>query len=325
MGFSRRLGIAFTTLIVAAVLWTYVHLSTPYEAEIDVPVSITPPKGLAIASGLPERLHVRVKGAGWQILLLEFTRNAKFELDLTDRIFPLTNPNTLQLMPDEIRNGARLPSEVEMIMVEPDTLDVSFSRIVRKQVPVRPVLQVSPGRGYALVGQPASNPPFVMLEGSQEILDSIQFFPTKPLVKGSVMESVSESVELLDTLSNSVKVISTTRVNVRQSVQAIGERTFTYVPVQPDASPSDKEILFVPGFISVTLRGGVEDLARLKSDDIRAYVMYDPMKFDSAEYVVPSISTPQSISFLSSSPASVRFVVRRKAVTLPLKPNNARP
>jgi YbbR domain-containing protein len=314
----------FTALIVAALLWTYVHLSTPYEAEIDIPVSIDPPQGLAIASGLPERLHARVKGAGWQILLLQFTGNAKFELDLTKRIFPLTNPNTLQLTPDEIRNGARLPSDVELVMVDPDTLDVAFGKVIRKQVPVRPVLNVSPGRGYALVGQPAANPQYITIEGSQDILDSIHSFPTKPLSKSGARESVSESVELLDTLANSVRVVSAPLVTVRQSVQAIGERTFSYVPVHPDAAPVDKEILFVPGFISVTLRGGVEDLARLKSDDIRAYVMYDPMRFDSAEYVVPSVSTPQGISFLSSKPSSVRFVVRRRALTT-LTKSNARP
>lgn len=324
MGFSRRFGIALTALIVAALLWTYVHLSKPYEAEIDIPVSIAPPQGLAIASGLPERLHARVKGAGWQILLLEFTGNAKFELDLSQRIFPLTNPNTLQLTAEEIRNGARLPSDVELLMVEPDTLDVSFGRVIRKQVPIRPVMNISPGRGYALVGQPVANPPFITVEGSQDILDSIHFFPTKSLSKSNARETVSESVELLDTLSNSVRVLSNPLVTVRQSVQAIGERTFTYVPVHPDAAPTDKEILFVPGFISVTLRGGVEDLARLKSDDIRAYVMYDPMRFDSAEYVVPSVSTPQGISFLSSKPSSVRFVVRRRAITTLTKPN-ARP
>jgi hypothetical protein len=185
-------------------------------------------------------------------------------------------------------------------------------------------MNVSPGKGYALVGQPAANPPFVTLEGSQDILDSIHSFPTKSLSKSNARESVSESVELLDTLANSVRVISAPIVTVRQSVQAIGERTFTYVPVHPDAAPVDKEILFVPGFVSVTLRGGVEDLARLKSDDIRAYVMYDPMRFDSAEYVVPSVSTPQGISFLSSKPSSVRFVVRRRALTTLTKPN-ARP
>lgn len=325
MGFSRRLGIALTALFVAALLWTYVHLSRPYEAEIDIPVSIIPPKGLAIASGLPERIHARVKGAGWQILLLDFTRNAKFELDLSERIFPLTSPNSLQLSSEEIRNGARMPSEVQLIQVEPDTLEVSFGKVIRKQVPIHPNVRVSPGAGYALVGQPLVNPPFVTIEGSQEILDSIHFFPTQPLVRGGAKETVSESIELLDTLSNSVKVISKSLVNVRQSVQAIGERTFAYVPMLSESVPSDKEVLFVPGFISVTVRGGVEDLARLKSEDIRAYVMYEPMLFDSAEYVHPSISTPQGVNFLSSDPASVRFVVRRKPVTAPSLQPNARP
>jgi YbbR domain-containing protein len=321
VGFSRRLGIALTTLFVAALLWTYVHLSRPYEAEIDIPVTITPPKGLAVAGGLPERLHTRVKGAGWQILLLDFTRNAKFELDLTDRVFPLNTPNVLQLSSDEIRNGARLPSEVQLVQIEPDTLEVSFGRVIRKQVPVKPNVIISPGMGYALVGQPAVNPQFVTLEGSQEVLDSIRFFPTKSIVRRNAKESVTESIELLDTLANVVRLVSGPRVTVRQSVQAIGERTFSYVPVVPEATPVDKEVLFVPSFISVTLRGGVEDLARLKSEDVRAYVMYEPMLFDSAETVKPTVTSPQGISFLSSDPPAVGFVVRRRPATSPAQPN----
>lgn len=313
MGFGRQLGIAITAIIVAGLLWTYVHLSTPVEAEIDIPVSVTAPNGLAVASGLPERLHARVQGAGWQILLMDFTKKAYFEVDLTKRVFPLASPNTLSLSSEELVNAAKMPSEVRLIRVEPDTLNVSFGKMVRKQVPVVASANFHAGRGYALVGRPAVTPAMVTLEGSQEVLDSISVFPTKLLRKGNLKEDLAESVELSDTLSNIVRIVSNNIVTVSQSVQAVGERQFTAVPLASEGTPTDKDILFVPSFISVMLRGGVEDLARMKPDDIRAYVMYDPMVFDSAEYVRPSVTTPAGISFLSSEPPRVRFVVRRKA------------
>jgi YbbR domain-containing protein len=312
VGFGRRLGIFFTAIFVAALLWTYVHLSTPYETEIDIPVSVIPPKGVAVASGLPERLHARVRGAGWQILLMDFTRKAKIELDLTQRVFPLQNPTSLSLTSSEIMNGAKMPSEVRLLRVEPDTLHVVFGRKVRKQVPITPVVDIRAGPGYALVGTPIVAPAYVILEGSQEVLDSIQSFPTKPLVRSNLRESITEAVELSDTLSNLLQVVSTPQVTIRQSVQAIGERTFAAIPIVVEAKPTDKEVLLVPGFLSIVLRGGVEDLARLKPEDIRAYVMFDPVLFDTAEYVRPSVSAPQGIEFLSSEPDRVRFVIRRK-------------
>lgn len=312
MGFGRRLGIFFTAIVVAALLWTYVHLSTPYEAEIDIPVSVIPPTGVAVASGLPERLHARVRGAGWQILLMDFTRKAKIELDLTTRVFPLMSPNTLSITSSEIMNGAKMPSEVRLLRVEPDTLHVVFGRKVRKQVPIQAVVDMRAGRGYALVGTPIVAPAYVVLEGSQEVLDSIHTFPTKPLVRSNLRESITEAVELSDTLANVVQIVSTPQVTIRQSIQAIGERTFGAIPIVVEAIPQNKEILLVPGYLSIVLRGGVEDLARMRSEDIRAYVMYDPILFDTAEYVRPSISAPQGIQFLSSEPEHVRFVVRRK-------------
>src|SRR3954469_6142298 len=99
----------------SALLWSYVRLSAAYETDSDIPIKLTAPKGYALASGLPERLHVRVRGAGWQILLMNFTKNASFDLDLSERSVLQNSP--LVLHSDEITHSATMPSELRVLKV----------------------------------------------------------------------------------------------------------------------------------------------------------------------------------------------------------------
>src|SRR5579863_10332595 len=110
MTLARGILIFLGALIFSVLLWAYVRLSAAYEADVDLPIKLTAPKGYALASGLPERLHSRVRGAGWQILLMNFTKNANFQFDLSERALPPTELVTLHS--DEILNSAVLPSEL---------------------------------------------------------------------------------------------------------------------------------------------------------------------------------------------------------------------
>ena len=71
---------------------------------MDLPVRVIAPKGYALASGLPSHLHARVRGAGWQIMLMNFTSNANFHFDLTERAVAGLG-GSLILKSDEIANA----------------------------------------------------------------------------------------------------------------------------------------------------------------------------------------------------------------------------
>ena len=78
-------------------------------------------------------------------------------------------------------------------------------------------------------------------------------------------------------------------------------------------------MFLIPNVVTVTARGGVNQLAKLAPQLVRAHVKYDPMVFDTAHTVVPQIEVPSGITFLGTEPAALKFIIRRKSL------NNAAP
>ncbi len=309
MSLARSILIFFGAFVFSALLWAYVRLSAAYEADVDLPIKLSAPKGFALTSGLPERLHARVRGAGWQIILMSFTKNADFRFDLTDRSVQPATP--LVLHSDEIANAAMLPSELRVMKVDPDSLQLQFGKAIEKRLTVVPQLDVVPAKGYTVVGEPQIAPRTVMVTGSQTILDSLNTIPTQVLVASDVKEDVESSLPLSDSLDNFLTIPSS-KIAIHVAVQALGERRMTNIPVTVEALPPQFDVVLIPGAINVMVRGGVQDLAKLSSDAIHAHVSYTPFVFDTAHAVEPIVDLPKGLTFLSSEPSSLRFILRRK-------------
>jgi YbbR domain-containing protein len=311
MTLARGILIFLGALLFSVVLWAYVRLSSAYEADVDLPIKLTAPKGYALASGLPERLHTRVRGAGWQILLMNFTKNANFQFDLTERALPPEELVTLHS--DEISNGAVLPSELRILKVEPDSLELQFGKAMEKRVTVEPRLDVQPARGYIIVGEPVVTPRSVSVVGAGSVLDSLTAIPTQSLSVRDAREDVDRVLPLTDSLDNVIAIPSAPKISVHVSVQAIGERKIAGVPVIIEALPPQFDLVLLPGTITVTVRGGVEELAKLAPTAIQARVMYNPMILDSAQAITPHVDVPKGLTYLASDPPNLRFIVRRKS------------
>ncbi|MBS1903605.1 MAG: YbbR-like domain-containing protein [Bacteroidetes bacterium] len=292
-------------------LWSYVHLSGTYESEIDLPLVVSTPSGFAVSSDLPEKVHARISGPGWRMLLLASTGKSKLKIDLSERD-PRDLLGRFYITRDELAATASLPSDVKLLKIEPDSLVVTFSREIARRVPVELRTDVEPAAGYVVVGDPVVTPAFVTVKGSNAIVDSLRGYPTKLLHAHGVRESFNQTIELSDTIRDLLTSRSTNSVNVRVTVEAIAERTFSDVPVSVEALPADRELFLDPPAISVVVRGGVDQLAKLSPLLIKARVVYDATKFDSLQTITPVFETPRGIEVLQSLPPDVRFVLRKK-------------
>jgi hypothetical protein len=307
---TRSIFIFLGALIFSTLLWAYVRLSAATETDIDLPVSITPPKGLAVSSPVPERIHTRVRGAGWQILLLGFTHNGRFQFDLGDR--SVTENTPVVIRGDEIMHAAMAPSEVRPIKVDPDSLTITFAKRVEKRVPIAPLTDITPGPGYVMVGKPIASPATVVIYGAQNILDSIAVFPTTLVMSHGVKQDIEQTILLSDSLDNYVDVVHEAPITVHADIQAIGERKIQGLVAGVDALPPSFDVLLIPSSVSVTMRGGVDLLAALKPRELRVHIPFDPVIFDSARSLVPIVELPEGVQLLSVDPPRIKFIIRRR-------------
>jgi hypothetical protein len=312
LGLARKIGILIAATVFALILWSYVHLAGTYEFELDIPLEVTPPPGLALAGDIPANVHAKLQGAGWQLVLMDITRKAKFSIDLSARDPVTLQSGQLFLTTEELSTSPTMPTDVKVLKIEPDSIRLLFGREIMKRLPIVPRLDVQPADGFTLVGEPLIAPGFVTVNGSSAVLDSLRFYPTKTLRLRNLREAVTRQLELSDTLREAITSHSVNAITIKLDVQAIAEKVFADVPVTVDAVPPDRDVMLMPTTVTVTLRGGVDQLADLATTEIRAKVGYDMLRFDSATTVRPQFTLPKGLEFLTSDPPELKFIVRKR-------------
>jgi YbbR domain-containing protein len=311
LSLTRSIFIILASLVFSALLWSYVRLSAAYESDMDLPARVIAPKGYALASGLPSHLHARVRGAGWQIMLMNFTSNANFRFDLTERAVAGSG-GSLILKSDEIANAAVLPSELRVLKVEPDSLRLDFSKAIQKELTVLPHVEVKPAKGFVL-GMTTITPAHILVTGAPQVLDSITSISTSAIEVNNAKEPVDQVVQISDSLENFITILNAPKISVHVNVEPIGERTISMVPVAIDALPPDYELVLSPSTVSVTIRGGVDELAKIPPQSIHARVVYDPHYFDTAHTIAPKVEVPKDLTYLNTEPRALRFIVRKRS------------
>ncbi len=76
--------------------------------------------------------------------------------------------------------------------------------------------------------------------------------------------------------------------------------------------PDDKEFLLIPPKISVSLRGGVEQLTQINSSDIKVEIEFGKIESDTLGYIVPEIIIPDETNLLKSEPQKLQYIIKNK-------------
>jgi hypothetical protein len=174
---------------------------------------------------------------------------------------------------------------------------------------------VKPAKGFVL-GMTTITPAHIIVTGAPQVLDSLTAISTSPIEVNNAKEPVDQVVQISDSLENFLTVLNAPKINVHVNVEPVGERTITMVPVAIDALPPEYELLLSPAVVSVTMRGGVDELAKLPPASIHARVVYDPHYFDTAHTAEPKVEVPKEVTYLNSEPRALRFIVRKKSPIL---------
>ncbi len=64
--------------------------------------------------------------------------------------------------------------------------------------------------------------------------------------------------------------------------------------------------------LSVSLRGGVEQLSQITSSDVIANIEFGKIENDTLGFVMPEIIIPDETSMLKSEPSKLQYIIKNK-------------
>ena len=303
---KKKLPIFIAAFLFSVALWIYVSLSKSYSLDISIPLEIKTGKSQAVTEDMPSSIDVTVRGKGWDLLSVLISKDLKYTLDLS-KYKRDTKIATEQLVSERIN----LKPDVSLVTIEPDTIDIEFDKLLEKTVPVKNNIKVNLREGYGIVGTPKLTPDSIEISGAANVVSKIRYIPTEVRIFENVNAPLSGTIALKDTLPNSLRY-GIKFVDFRYNIQLSAEKTIEDVLISVNGVPDDKEVLVIPPKINVSVRGGVDQLARIVPSDVSAILEFDAIEEDTLGFIVPQIVIPEETTLLKSEPQKLQYIIKKK-------------
>jgi hypothetical protein len=331
MRIGSRFSIDFTPLalclLLATALWLYASMREEYNTVIDVPLEIRLPAGRALETETVTVIRAQVQGAGWQLVNHFLSSAIRCVIDIPEKRIkqggnqgnanqPTNSNNTQTANPNQafvsisrqmLSQAIQAPVGVLVQRVLSDSLVLAIGTIAEKRVPITAVLDVEPREGFVVTPSYRLTPDSITIRSSKTMLNRINAWKTEPITLRDVYESVSIQTELSDTLAGVVQFPRST-ILCALNVQQMGEAVIQDIPVVILGAPMNSTNKLLPMRVSVTLRGGIEDIARLAPENVRVSVEYSEIISTQSGFLKPSVYAPSGVQVVGIYPRAVRIM-----------------
>lgn len=303
---KRNIIIIIVSFIFALALWLYISLSDNYIVNLSVPINLKLSQRQALASELPSAIDITLKGKGWDLLTVILGHKPVYNLDLSNfkrnvKISPIS----------DLKSIIGIPEHITILNVYPDTLDIIFDNIIEKYLKVKNNINVIPKEGYIIVGNPKIEPDSVKVYGANSILMKLKNIPTEFLTIENVSQKFSKVVNLKDTLSNLIQIEPKT-VTISYNIELLAEKKLEGIDVSVKDLPADKEVVLIPPKIDLIFRGGVNQLTKLKEEDVSVTIDFKLLEKDSTGFVTPDIRIPVDYYLIKYEPDQFQYIIKSK-------------
>ena len=185
---TKNLAWKLLSLSLAIALWFAVAREPELATSVSVPLEFKNiPDDLDISSGVPERVHVEIRGPSGR-LTRDYVSDLAAVLDLTD-VRPGERTFTIQ------SRNLNLPVGVEFYRAVPSQITLRLDRLAAREVKVVPRYAKSAPEGYRLKSFRV-NPASITIRGPEDHLKQIEQVMTDPIDLSGVVGQAEFHVHL---------------------------------------------------------------------------------------------------------------------------------
>jgi YbbR domain-containing protein len=298
-GLLSDLPVKVICLTAAVILFLFHRVNTMTERFFSVPLEVSTPPGLAIASAYPKTVRITLRGsedAIYPILEEDIEANASLESHRSQGVFRAPVKIT--------RRGTAANVEPLEIKVEPQEIAFTLEPLSERTVNVVPDLRGSPAYGYEMV-QSGVSPQGVLVRGARSRVQALSSLSTEEIDLSGRTGSFTNRVKAV-VPGSQIRIVGDSSVDFHATIQeAVAARTFAEVPlVGADMSPHLALHSPLP-LGTVSLQGNQLSLDAVQGGQVRLIVDFSSLH-KAGQYVLhPRPEAPSGFSILDWTPREV--------------------
>lgn len=301
---KKKLPIIIASFLFAVVIWISVVLGNSFIYKIEVPLKISlNDNDVAIKSELPSAVVLNLNAQGWRLLSILSTKDISFRC-----LLPTKESVYKYQLTSSTSENQWLSSEIKVVDVSPAFLQIELDKKASKKIKVNPNANLDFKKGFGLARQLNVFPDSVTLIGARSLLSHISEVQTNDLVVDQVSNSFIEQVGIK--VAPGVES-SPSHVKIYGDVQKIVDREMTNIPIEIKNIPKDKTILLLPDKISLSVRGGINFLGRMKKEDFQVFIDYRDVIADTSRMVSPTVIPPKYVRLIYLDPERIKYIIKK--------------
>ncbi|MDP6907466.1 MAG: CdaR family protein [Candidatus Marinimicrobia bacterium] len=302
------------SFIIAFIFWFFIKSEDTYSVTTKIPlVARNLQEQKTYKEEVPQSIIVTLKGSGrafiWLRFFDSFYEDYKAVLDLS-RIADEYNFELDQYYKNNPEKIVLPPSlDLEFVeVISPRNIKINLDQYLVKKVPIQSQVIISTEPGYVQVGNQVFIPDSISIGGPQEVVDTIAFVNTgKDTIEGLV-SSLERELSIIN--PNKLVNFDPKKVQGYIDIQPISETIVTGIPVKLTNKPNDINVFVNPATVSLTIVGGLNEIARITSNDIEVMINFEKSWKVDKQFYSPEIKIPDTImEWKDLSPNNLEILV----------------
>ena len=286
--------------------WSFLTFNGDIQLDVKVPVEISKPSNVHLLSKVPDTLTVTVRDRGYRFFSYLFNQTPKLTLRLTD----YSDGNTsFKIDQSHLKRAlaAVLNKRATIVNVLPETININFTDLPGKRVPVRTDIIVEPREDYTQYGAWIQSQDSVIVFGDAQTLSEIN----------EVFTYHVKAVDLTDTLRRKVliapingAVVEPRSIDIMVPIERLKSQS-RLVTIAVRNAPRGVKMLLFPSDVEVKYMSPV---SRINDDaGITAVVDYNSVDFKSSSNKVKVIigEAPAAYQDVKFSHDSVEYIIEK--------------
>ena len=293
-------------VVISAIFWSFLTFNSDVQLDIEVPVEMSKPNNVHLLARVPDTLTVTIRDRGYRVLSYMFHKTPKVVLRFSDysdgnSVFKIDQSHLKKALSTVLNKHANI------ISVLPESINIKFTDLPGKKVPVKTDIQVEPREDYTLYGALIQSQDSVLVFSDAKTLSEINQVYTYHV----------EEKDLTDTLRRRVNiapingaVIEPRAIDIVVPIEKLKTQTHNVKIVVRNAPHGVKMLLF-PSDVQVTYRSPV---SRIKDDaGITAVVDFNEVDFSSPSNKVKVMigEIPAAYQDVKLSHDSVEYIIEK--------------